>query len=227
MATLLTSGLLTGKSPAARESSSSAYSPLNVMTATQLPLGTSVDAISSSPYLSASHPLTISSGYRHHCILATGPTGLCALTFGLPEAGRLGVDSDQYRDYFLDPAPEELPLLFTVDIPRTVEYRRHVVMVSCGREHTVFLASDGVCFSCGWGEAGRLGVGGDCGEVGRPVMVREFLNGPVEDTPEMQPTAALPIVKIKSIACGREHSLFVSTPHGYVAALNAVRERVR
>ena len=116
--------------------------------------------------------------------------------------------------------------------------QERVVEVACGREHTVCCTSSGAMFSWGWGEAGRLGLG-EVGSILSPQrvsVVRSFARSiePKENTsgskkrwgqkllgdfgggPLLFDENSLPPppdedVHVTSVACGREHTLCISS----------------
>ena len=67
-----------------------------------------------------------------------------------------------------------------------------VCCVAAGREHSLFLDEDGRVYSCGCGEGGRLGHGGDH-HVHTPMLV-EALQG----------------VRIRAVVAGAERSFFIA-----------------
>jgi len=82
------------------------------------------------------------------------------------------------------------------------------VLVACGREHTVAVGDSGDVFSWGWGEAGRLGIG-EVGKTLSPVRIDTYLglkrqSGPIN-------RSGGPKVQSIGVACGREHTLILTT----------------
>jgi alpha-tubulin suppressor-like RCC1 family protein len=70
--------------------------------------------------------------------------------------------------------------------------------VSCGREHTMVVTLNGDLYGFGWAEAGRIG-NGEIGSVFVPTKVETLKE------------------KIKSLSCGREHTLALSQRGGIYA----------
>lgn len=89
-------------------------------------------------------PVNVYSGYRHHFLSGATNEGTNIYSFGTGEAFRLGLDDDAERE-----EPEMVVSLTNKTISE----------IACGREHSVFLLTTGRVFGCGWGEAGRVGVG--------------------------------------------------------------------
>jgi alpha-tubulin suppressor-like RCC1 family protein len=227
MESLQISGPLSGKSPSLREASITAPIQLHLLLPLSLPLGTLIESQSSDdPRASVQKYkiLDVSAGYRHISLIAhcTSTNTIKLFTCGTEEAGRLGVDMDLYREYGSDTLT-----LYEVPIPSSpstsTPARNIITQASCGREHTLILSSLGNCYSFGWGEAGRLGLGYDDGAVSRPALITSYVNQRPPTNPLLSDDspALLPNVTIKYIAAGREHSLFVSSPHGYVYSCGA------
>ncbi|CAM9550853.1 unnamed protein product, partial [Choristocarpus tenellus] len=108
-------------------------------------------------------------------------TGLL-LTFGCGETGRLGHGDQMDVSY---------PKL----VQRLASARQAVVSAACGREHTLVSMASGQVKGWGWGEGGRLGLG----EVGAVLWPETLM--------EVDHLG----VRAASVACGREHSLVVTT----------------
>ena len=131
----------------------------------------------------------ISCGHRHSALVTR--SGL-ALTFGYGGAGRLGHGDS-----------------LSVDVPKIVSFfvRDNVKVdkVECGRDHTIFIGrndiAEGQVFSCGWGEAGRLGNGKDDGIVATPALVTHY-----ERQGVVLPTSQISCV---AAAAGRDHTILV------------------
>jgi alpha-tubulin suppressor-like RCC1 family protein len=85
-------------------------------------------------------------------------------------------------------------------------------------EHSLFLTSSSLVFSCGWGEAGRLGHGPDVTELHTPKQVLEFQLLPGKPGKVSTSSTCPPI---RAVAAGREHSVFVTEKEGYCYACGA------
>ncbi|KAG2874661.1 hypothetical protein PC118_g22517 [Phytophthora cactorum] len=132
----------------------------------------------------------IACGYRHTALI-TDDRHL--YTFGHGECGRLGHGTEEDCT---DPIPVGY---FTSLIAAEGGEFGGVVDVSCGREHTMVVTSNGDLYGFGWGEAGRLGTG-ETGSSLYPCRVE--------------------LKNIAAVACGREHTLAL-TRKGRVFAFGA------
>ena len=83
-----------------------------------------------------------------------------------------------------------------------------VTAVSAGQHHSLFVTADGAAYSCGCGETGKLGHG--------------------NETHHAVPTRieALAGVRIRAVAAGRAHSLFVAEDGGNMELVMISNERV-
>ena len=88
--------------------------------------------------------MQVACGHRHSALITA--QGLL-YTFGHGECGRLGHGNEN-----------------TLAVPCVVQYflDRSITVtdVACGHEHTLAVTPSGEAFAWGWGEAGRLGIGG-------------------------------------------------------------------
>ncbi|KAL3670432.1 hypothetical protein V7S43_004751 [Phytophthora oleae] len=132
----------------------------------------------------------IACGYRHTALI-TDDRHL--YTFGHGECGRLGHGTDEDC---LDPRPV---VYFSSLIAAEGVEIGGVADVSCGREHTMAVTTNGDLFAFGWGEAGRLGTG----ETGSSLY-----------------PSRVELTNISTVACGREHTLAL-TRKGRVFAFGA------
>ncbi|KAH9102036.1 hypothetical protein LEN26_014818 [Aphanomyces euteiches] len=89
----------------------------------------------------------VACGSNH--LLLRSSTGL-VFSFGSGDCGRLGHGDTNAR---------ALPVLIQA-------LRSEVITsIACGRDHSVCMSESGNCYSFGWGEGGRLGLGVDTGNV--------------------------------------------------------------
>eukprot|EP00210_Caulerpa_lentillifera_P003293 g3144.t1 len=122
-----------------------------------------------------------------HC-LAVDVHGLC-FAWGRNESGQLGVNDCNNRD-----APTAVEGL--VD--------KKITAASCGKRHTVFIASDGSSWSCGWNGMGQCGTGFKKSNENSEHLITT-------------PAEALVVKNCTSVACGAEFTLWLCDGKLYAA----------
>ena len=109
-------------------------------------------------------PSDVQTGHKHSIVAGQTPDDTKHYGIGKGENGRLAIEWVTGKD---ETGVLEVPKSW---LPPTVS----IVAVSCGREHSLFLTSASTVYSCGWGEAGRLGHGNGITELHVPKQVADF-----------------------------------------------------